>query len=180
MQGGFLIEWTGARYVTSEGDDSFGATKLNKLLFYSDFMAFAKFGEPITGQDYQKLEHGPAPCHLLPVQNSLVQERAIRVEPVEYHGLIQNRCVALRPPDMSSFNNVEIKLLDEVIQGFWGKIATYISDKSHRFVGWKLAEFRETIPYEVALVGWRPPTDKEPAWGQELSEMARECLSREA
>lgn len=70
----------------SEGDESFGATKLNKLLFYSDFMAFGKLGEPITGQDYQKLEHGPAPRHLLPIQNALVQERAIRVEPVEYHG----------------------------------------------------------------------------------------------
>jgi hypothetical protein len=51
----------------SEGDEPFGAVKLNKLLFYADFFAYVKFGECITGQEYQKLAQGPAPRRMLPV-----------------------------------------------------------------------------------------------------------------
>ena len=36
----------------------FGSTKLCKLLYYSDFTAFARTGEPITGTDYIKRPHG--------------------------------------------------------------------------------------------------------------------------
>src|SRR5687767_3702503 len=51
----------------SECDERFGAVKLNKLLFFSDFLAYGRLGSSITGQDYQKLQHGPAPRKLLPV-----------------------------------------------------------------------------------------------------------------
>ena len=45
----------------SERDPSFGATKLNKLLFIADFLSYAKAGKSITGQPYVKLKNGPAP-----------------------------------------------------------------------------------------------------------------------
>src|SRR4051794_11181803 len=51
----------------SEGDKHFGATKLNKLLFYADFVYYLYFGNSITGHTYQKLEHGPAPRALKPI-----------------------------------------------------------------------------------------------------------------
>ena len=38
-----------------ESDPYFGAVKLNKLLFFSDFFAYAKLGNPITGAEYMKL-----------------------------------------------------------------------------------------------------------------------------
>ena len=40
-----------------------GGTKLNKVLFRSDFGAFLNLGEPITGHPYFKLKNGPAPRH---------------------------------------------------------------------------------------------------------------------
>src|SRR6266487_3415423 len=36
--------------IRSEDDEAFGAVKLNKLLFFSDFHAFLRLGKPITGQ----------------------------------------------------------------------------------------------------------------------------------
>src|SRR5437660_6974881 len=36
-------------------DQKFGATKLNKILYFSDFLAYAELGEPITGFEYQRL-----------------------------------------------------------------------------------------------------------------------------
>ena len=45
----------------SATDPNFGATKLNKILFLSDFWAYAYCGRPITGVEYMKLRFGPAP-----------------------------------------------------------------------------------------------------------------------
>ena len=51
----------------SEGDPTFGAVKLNKLLFHCDFSAYLTYGRPITGQEYFALKQGPAPRRLLPI-----------------------------------------------------------------------------------------------------------------
>lgn len=61
-------------YVASrlEADRAGGAVKLDKVLFFADFAHVRRHGVPITGADYQKLEHGPAARRLLPVRNSLV------------------------------------------------------------------------------------------------------------
>ena len=44
----------------SRDDPAFGDVKLNKLLFFSDFLAYTNLGQPITGAEYQKLDFGPA------------------------------------------------------------------------------------------------------------------------
>src|SRR5688572_1912439 len=42
-------------------DPTFGAVKLNRILFLADFISFARYGEPITGTPYRKLPSGPVP-----------------------------------------------------------------------------------------------------------------------
>src|SRR6266498_2034018 len=49
-------------------DPAFGATKLNKILWFSDFLAYFQRGVPITGVAYQRLSRGPAPKRLVPVR----------------------------------------------------------------------------------------------------------------
>src|SRR2546425_884388 len=62
----------------SEGDEPFGATKLNKILFYCDFLSYLYHGKPITGQEYQKLPNGPAPRRLVPVLQYLESVQDIK------------------------------------------------------------------------------------------------------
>jgi len=40
-------------------DPAYGSTKLNKILFYADFLYYAKHGTSITGQEYMRLDKGP-------------------------------------------------------------------------------------------------------------------------
>ena len=47
-------------------DPRFGATKLNKILYFADFLAYAESGEPITGMEYRENLNGPARRRLLP------------------------------------------------------------------------------------------------------------------
>src|SRR5688572_20552652 len=60
-----------------------GSTKLNKLLFFSDFRAYAKLGQAITGARYQKLGWGPAPRALLPVRGELIENDDARLRDSE-------------------------------------------------------------------------------------------------
>src|ERR1700733_4521543 len=48
----------------SAGDEGFGAVKLNKLLYRSDFEAYRLLGRPITGETYIKQEFGPVAADL--------------------------------------------------------------------------------------------------------------------
>src|ERR1700677_2825411 len=82
----------------SEDDPYFGAIKLNKILYYSDFRAFERFGIPLTGAVYFRLRNGPAPKVMIPVRNALIKEGAIRVDVVRLGEYDQYRTIALRPP----------------------------------------------------------------------------------
>ncbi len=99
-------------------DDAFGATKLNKILFYSDFLAYLYLGKAITGQEYQALEHGPAPRRLLPIQGAMEAQGEALVAVKKFFNWKQKRTIALREPDLDSFSVEEVALVDELIQNY--------------------------------------------------------------
>jgi len=132
-------------------DPTFGATKLNKILFFSDFFAFRKHNKSITGATYQKLEHGPAPKCLLPVQRELLRDRSLAIQEINRYGLKQKRPVALREADLNVFDASEIAVVHEVIRALWGVSAAETSELSHGF-WWHIANTGEVIPIEVSLV----------------------------
>jgi hypothetical protein len=149
-------------YVAQESadDQKFGAVELNKLLYFSDFEAYAKWGAPITGARYQRLRWGPAPRALLPVRAELVDEEAIRLDTADYGGYPQERVVALRVPDLDRFSPAEVRLVDDVIERYRGLDGTEISNVSHEAPGWQLARDREDIPYFTVLIApEQPPAD---------------------
>lgn len=161
----------------SQGDPTFGAVKLNKLLFYCDFSAYLTFGSSITGQEYFALKNGPAPKKLLPVTQRLIAKGDFGFQQTRYFGHLQKKPIALRPPDVSVFTAEEVNLVDHVLQKHRLKNATQISDESHLFLGWKVARERERIPYETALVSTRKPTAEECQYGLGLESRARERLN---
>ena len=137
-------------------DPRFGAVKLNKILFFSDFLSFANCDVPITGMEYQKLEHGPGPRRLLPVRNGLVESGDLGIQALPLGGWVQQRTVNLRAPNLEGFTAREIALVDSVIDALSAKTAKMVSDFSHRMSGWKVAMPRETIPYETVFLPEKP------------------------
>ena len=160
-----------------EGDEKFGAVKLNKLLFYSDFQAYAMFGSSITGEEYRALQQGPAPKYMKPVLDRMAKGKEIVIRNLDYFGRQQHKVFAWRPADLSLFTAKEIALVDAVIQKHWEKNGNELSDVTHSFVGWQLAKEGETIPYEIALVGRRQPTLNEIQVGKSLEALAKKCLA---
>lgn len=164
----------------SEGDPRFGAIKLNKLLFYSDFLAYLELGHPITGQPYFALENGPAPRYLVRVREQMVKSKEIAIARKTTFDGVQERVLALREPDPNKFTPAEIALVTKVLDGCRSQSGTELSELSHRFAGWRLAGQKEDIPYEVALVGNRPPTPAEKSYGITLEAIAASCLTENA
>ncbi len=98
---------------------SFGSTKLNKVLWLSDFISYRKFGIPITGVEYQKLQNGPAPKILRPIRDEMVDSSDIEFvkENLDVGGMyISHRIIPLREPNYEILGSQEIALVDEIIE----------------------------------------------------------------
>lgn len=131
----------------------FGATKLNKILYFADFAWYLQSGFSMTGATYQKLDHGPAPRELLPVQQALLREGAaqIQVRRTPFNRK-QKRLVPLRGPDLSCFTADQLSLVNEVIDWLEPVNAGQVSLLTHEHLGWRLADLHEDIPYFTALL----------------------------
>lgn len=137
----------------------FGALKLNKVLFYSDFVAYKRLGRSITGQEYFHLPKGPAPRCLKEARHELLHEKAATIEYVMTpNGHPEHRLHVCREPDLSMFSRAEIDLVRSVADTFTNLTGHDVSELSHEFVGWQLTPCGETIPYETALISREAPS----------------------
>lgn len=152
----------------SEADPNFGATKLNKLLFFIDFLAYAKLGKPVTGHQYFKLDWGPAPRKLLPIRTDMERRGRCAIQKTEHHGYPQTRLIALSSADASVFSGEEVVLIDRIVKQLWKRTGRNVSDLSHLLPAWKAFAMKEDIPYEAVFVQTRNPTDEEAAYAREL------------
>jgi hypothetical protein len=151
-------------------DPKFGAVKLNKILYLSDFLAFGNWGQPITGVPYQHLKEGPAPKRLVPVRDDLVKAGALALQRVSLKsGHVQKRTVNLRDPKLEIFTGKEIALVDEVIEALWDLDADEASEFSHRFVGWKMTKLNDPIPYGSIFISDEPLSEAETLRGQQIA-----------
>lgn len=143
---------------TCDDDPFLGATKLNKLLFYSDFEAYRLTGRAITGEEYRGLDHGPAPRHLVSIRKRLIKQGAIALK---QRGP-QHRIVALRSAKLDVFLATEIDIVHKVLDHFTEYDTADIEEKSHAFVGWLAARAESLasgrmvpIPYSTVFVSRR-------------------------
>lgn len=160
-------------YLASESadDDSFGATKLNKLLFLIDFQAYALWGSSVSGAKYVRRQFGPVPFELPKIRAELEEEGKIKVEPKERFGKTQKRVVSLSNPDLSVFSINEIELTKDVIKDFKDVNGTVLSDWTHTLRPWLDAEEGEEIPYYTVFILKDVPVSlSDLAWGREKLE----------
>lgn len=143
-----LIVWAGHLMA---GDPAAGSTKLNKVLYYADFIHHRRHGRPITGVEYQKLLHGPAPRRLLPVRDELEARGDIEVRSEPFFLLTIDRAVPKRQPNLDVFTDTEREVITEVVRQLDTMTGAEASAMSHEEFGWQWVEIGETIPYVTAF-----------------------------
>ncbi len=138
----------------SRNDPWFGAVKLNKILYYCDFLAYARFLRPMTGATYVKLQEGPVPREFLNERRALLDEGLAEMTYQRVFKYMQQRLVPVRKGHElgRGFDDGERSIVAGVLDFFGPLSGKDASDVSHREMGWILADDKEVIPYESALL----------------------------
>ena len=151
----------------SQRDPHFDTVKLNKILWWSDFLSYAEFGDPITGVEYQKLARGPAPKRIRDIRDKLNEDNDIQVlvRPLSLGG---TRIKAARRANYDLFEARHIGLVDEIIDKFADNTAEDVSEASHG-KAWETASENGSIPYQAIFLSDEPISDYDRARSQELA-----------
>lgn len=149
-------------------DPEFGRTKLAKALFYSDLAIYAETGQPLTGAVYVHRAFGPFPSALDEIEEKLHSEGAARAQRIEAPWHIEDDRESLKilprqePPELARIFE-EWEVWRYVVDSYIDKISRMgswkVSDDSHKHPGWLMTEEYEVIPYHVAFMSRRKPTE---------------------
>ena len=142
--------------------DDFGATKLNKVLWFSEARSFEAYGKPITGEAFIRDMHGPRSKHARDICEELKAEGLVEPLTERFYDYEVQRYRVLQPSDTAVFTSEELSLID-----WWTDFvakhhtAKSISEKSHDY-SWEIAKMGEEIPLRAFLASRvRDPHDDE-------------------
>jgi len=128
-------------------------TKMNKLMFYADFLAFKELGCAITGTAYRRLQYGPVPVDFGTLQDGMECEDIVAVDEGAYPN--GTEFVILRAGPAASglgieFTRDELAVLECVADQFKGDGSKAISDRSHREEAWMKTPHKGLISFKHA------------------------------
>lgn len=137
-------------YVLGKMGDTF-QTKMNKVLFYIDFLSYRERGMAISGLAYQAIEFGPVPQRWDRVYSGFD-------EVVPQSKMVKDQeCTVLTTDvkaDTSLFSKEELEIIDAVCKKLAGASAKIIVEMSHRESAWKKyynPSQSTLIPFEEAF-----------------------------
>jgi len=158
MQKYNVEKFINATLFFAEKVSDLGITKLNKLLYYSDFEHYRLYGRSILGDDYMKMERGPVPRSSYNLFNANFKDdidsslkQAIEVKPKIVIDFWRKCIHAKQKPDLSIFSESEIKVLEDIALNFKESLGTTLSRKSHDEKPWKETQENEIIDYKLGL-----------------------------
>ena len=137
-------------------DVRFGMTKLNKLMFYTDFGCYLVLGMSATGATYQHWQAGPVAREMDEAKNLLFESEEASLVNRPYFNGVQDRIVPSRSANLAFFTSEELQIAKDVVSYFWGYNASQISEFSHKEICWQITEEKEDIPYETFLISSDP------------------------
>ena len=130
--------------------DGVFVTKMNKLLFYSDFIKYKRDGFGLTGLEYRAITYGPVPRDY-----GEIYSKAEGIDMDEHIYPNGTSGILLRTnekPNMTVFSETEKEILQEVCERFRYYSAGEISEQSHKENGWqKCFPTNSYIPYHYAF-----------------------------
>ncbi|HUZ60311.1 MAG TPA: type II toxin-antitoxin system antitoxin SocA domain-containing protein [Hanamia sp.] len=112
-------------------------TKLNKLLFYCDFLAFKNSGFGITGLNYRAVRYGPVPSRYEEIYNLIDSGDLLKRKFDESGGYEGSYFEPLLTFNELLFDSFEIEIMRKVSETFKYFSATEIKELSHREAAWQ-------------------------------------------
>lgn len=109
-------------------------TKLNKLLFYSDFLCFKESGRGLSGLSYKAIDYGPVPQRYSTIYDNV---GGVDAQIIEFsNGNSGKKIIATEGFNRELFSDFEISILERVFNRFKDDNAGKISEMSHKEDAW--------------------------------------------
>jgi hypothetical protein len=146
-----------------------GATKLNKICWYSDLDAYRRLGHSITGAaDYIRLQFGPTPKGVHNVIDQLSDQGRIAASKVNFYGRPKTMYLSRVKPNIGAFSSEEIAIVDAIAEIICSKhSANSISRISHDAL-WEEIELGADIPIAAAAVIPGDITADDVSWAERM------------
>ncbi len=130
-------------------------TKMNKLLFYADFLMFKETCFSISGMRYNAINMGPVPHNFQSIFEYLANRDEIDINYSEFsNGGFGEQFIARadRPFNSSLFTEMELDVLKKIVATFKTTTTNDIIEISHLEKAWKENEqTKNVISYEYAF-----------------------------
>lgn len=124
-------------------------TKMNKLLFYIDFLAYRENGMAISGLSYKAIDFGPVPERWDVVYSEFAE---IHQELRSIGDFVGSVLTSTGKADMSLFSEAEIKVMEKVCSQFKDFSSRELSRVSHEEKAWiDHHVHHESIPFSEAF-----------------------------
>ena len=134
-------------YILNRCDDVW-CTKMNKLLFYTDFMSYRERGMAMSGLSYRAIDFGPVPERWDRVYSEFPEVRQELRQVGDFVGSILKTS---EKADNSLFIDDELKVLDAICTHFSKMTSREISRISHDEEAWlNHHDKHEYIPFDDA------------------------------
>lgn len=112
-------------------------TKLNKLLWYADFLHTKYFGRPVTGMPYVRLQFGPVPESYELLFMALQSDKLLEIATEEFEdGRVAHMHHALRAPELTALSPTELQAVARVQSELGALSAKAIAERSHTEEAW--------------------------------------------
>ena len=137
-----------------------GSTKMKvcKLLYFADKEHLLRYGRPITGDTYVRMQYGPTPSVGLNLMRSMASSKltALFQQKVAVHG---NEVRALSSPDLNVFSRSDVRIMDEILGRYGQFTAPQLSRISHQEPTWRKTPENGLIDFELFFEG-RPDAEQ--------------------
>lgn len=124
-------------------------TKMNKMLFYIDFLSYRENGMAISGLSYRAIDFGPVPERWDVIYSEFDE---IHQELRSAGDFVGSVLTSTDKADLSLFTEAEIKVMEDVIAKFHKTSSRDLSKLSHKETAWINHHGRhESIPFSEAF-----------------------------
>jgi len=128
-------------------------TKLNKLLWYCDFLHFKETSVSITGAQYVRLPYGQVPDNYELILANMLHEGLLEKNEIPFdtiRGVVGEQFTALAESDEGVFSKEEKKVMNFVADTFREYTSTRMTEVSHQETAYQKCEDGDIISYEYA------------------------------
>jgi transcriptional regulator with XRE-family HTH domain len=138
------------RYIQHSKPDFNDKLKLNKQLFFTDFIHYKNFGMSISGLSYRAVKYGPVPSNYDNIYSYLENEQFISSQFLKLpNGGAREVFLSEADFDKNLFTEQEKETIETIIERFADMSTWDIMDLSHQEKAWKELEAnRKLISYQ--------------------------------